>query len=280
MSILSAAEIISLQQIVQQAGQIGLSYFGKNVKNWQKSDNTPVSEADLKVNEFLEAQLKAFRPEFGWLSEETIDDLARQDKQYIWVIDPIDGTKAFIKGDAEWVVSVAIVKNNRPVAGVVYDPVAGLLYFAQTGQGAHIIEVKNGLFLPDAPLKTSIRSDVNNANLLAYKFHFDHMAERSGYVWPDMNYSNVNSMALRVALVAQGKFDAMVSFTQKSEWDIAAADIIIHEAGGRITDGYGNILTYNKTEPNLPHMVAAGGEFHRKIIQHTMNFNFLTDTKM
>lgn len=269
-SLFTEVQLEELQDIVSEAGRIGLSYFGKNIKNWQKPDDTPITEADLAVNDFLDAKLKNLMPEFGWLSEETVDNLARQQKEYIWVVDPIDGTKAFIKGLAEWVVSVAVVKDNRPVLGLVYDPIAEILYYAQTGHGAHMINAKK----QQVRIEPSGKQNVHEANILAYKFHFDRMATRSDYIWPDMQYQIVNSMAMRVALVACGEFDAMVSFTNKGEWDIAAVDVIIHEAGGYITDGLGQTLTYNKDVPSLPHMVAAGAELHGKIIEHTMHFDF------
>lgn len=272
----SPNQLHNLQDIVYQAGQIGLSYFGKNVKNWHKTDDTPITEADLAVNDFLDQNLKTLMPEFGWLSEETTDNLARQDKQFIWVVDPIDGTKAFIKGLPEWVVSVAVVENNRPILGLIYDPLAKLLYFAAQGQGAQVININNGQFSRAKPIAPTSKNSVHEANILAYKYHFDRMAKRSDYIWPDMQYDIVNSMAMRVALVASGKFDAMVSFTHKSEWDIAAADIIIHEAGGLISDGFGNPLSYNKTTTELPHMVAAGADLHKTIIEHTMHFDFPT----
>lgn len=270
---LGEEKLEELQQIVCEAGRIGLSYFGKNIKNWQKPDDTPITEADLAVNDFLDERLKKLMPEFGWLSEETVDNLERQEKEYIWIVDPIDGTKAFIKGMAEWVVSVAIVKDNRPVLGLVYDPIAEILYYAQTGQGAYIINAKN----QQVKITPTDKQNVHDAQILAYKFHFDRMTTRSEYIWPDMQYQIVNSMAMRVALVACGEFDAMVSFTNKGEWDIAAVDVIIHEAGGYITDGFGQLLTYNKTKPSLPHMVAAGAKLHEKIIEHTAHFDFPDD---
>uniref|UniRef100_A0A2A4Z939 3'(2'),5'-bisphosphate nucleotidase CysQ n=1 Tax=OCS116 cluster bacterium TaxID=2030921 RepID=A0A2A4Z939_9PROT len=271
--ILSRKQLANLHDIVCEAGQIGLSYFGKNIKNWQKPDDTPITEADLAVNDFLDERLKALMPEFGWLSEETIDNLERQNCEHIWVVDPIDGTKAFIKGMAEWVVSVAIVKDNRPILGLIYDPIAQILYYAQQGHGAFIINEQK----QQVKIQPSIKDNVHEASILAYKFHFDKMTSRSNYIWPDMQYQIVNSMAMRVALVACGEFDAMVSFTNKGEWDMAAADIIIHEAGGLITDGFGQMLSYNKIKPSLPHMVAAGANLHPNIIKHTSNFNFPID---
>ncbi len=265
MGIFSQDELEKLQDIIRQAGDIALSYFCKNVKNWQKSDATPISEADLKVNDFLEQKLKALRPEFGWLSEETVDNSERCEKPYIWVIDPIDGTKAFINNRPEWVISVAIVKDCRPVLGLIYNPVARVLYFAEQGGGA---------FANNLAITPNKVNDLHNIKLLAYRFHFERMAEINDYIWTDMQYDIVNSMALRVALVASGVFDAMVCFTNKSEWDIAAADIIIHEAGGIISDGFGQRLKYNKPIPSLPHMVAAGKTLHATIITHTVNFNF------
>lgn len=269
-SILRAQQLNKLQDIVCEAGRIGLGYFGKNVKNWIKSDDTPITEADLAVNDYLDEHLKALMPEYGWLSEETVDNLERQTKEYIWIIDPIDGTKAFIKGLAEWVVSVAIVKDGRPILGLIYDPIAEILYFAEQGHGAYLINSQK----QRVKIAPSDKRNVHEANVLAYRFHFDRMTSRSDYIWPDMQYKIVNSMAMRVALVACGEFDAMVSFTNKSEWDIAAADIIIHEAGGHITDGTGQKLIYNKDVPSLPHMVAAGASLHAKIIEHTANFDF------
>ncbi len=260
-----------LQDILTDAGELALRYFGKNIKNWQKDDDTPVTEADLAVNDFLAENLYKLRPEFGWLSEETTDDPARLKQNYVWLIDPIDGTKAFIKGQAEWAISVAIVKDNRPILGLVYDPVAKILYTAEQHFGA---------FANGRKIAATSRPHIIGANILAYEFHFAHMAQFSGYVWPQMQYNIVNSMAMRVSLVAAGRFDAMVSFTNKGEWDMAAADIIIHEAGGIISDGFGNRLIYNKPKPSLPHMVAAGTQLHQLIIQHTMNFNFKSKLKL
>lgn len=258
-------QILQLKNIVKQAGAIALGYFGSNVKNWKKPDDTPISEADIAVNDFLEKELQALCPTFGWLSEETIDDDARLTKEYLWVVDPIDGTKAFIIAKAEWVVSVAIIKNGRPIVGLIYNPVTEIMYFASKGMGATANDVK---IVPQEV------EHIKNANILSYKFHFERMAKHANYCWPDMEYDIVNSMALRVSLVASGMYHAMVSFTNKGEWDIAAADIIIHEAGGKITDGKGNMLTYNKPVPDLPHMVAAAPNLHRMIIEHTADFNF------
>lgn len=217
-----------LKSAVREAGKIALKFFGGHYKRWTKDGGSPVTEADLAVDTFLKNTLRPARPGYGWLSEESLDDPARLGTRRVFVVDPIDGTVAFMKGRPHFTICAAVVEDGRPIAGVVFNPAADENFTAETGSGA---------FLNGASIHVGRRTEIAGCRLLGNKQVF--------VDWPPMHVENFSSIAYRVALVAAGRFDAMISLTTKRDWDMAAADIILNEAGGRLAGPDGAPLAYN-----------------------------------
>ena len=226
---------------MREAGKIALRFFGGHYKRWTKEGGSPVTEADLAVDAFLKDALRRARPAYGWLSEETPDDPARLKAHRVFVVDPIDGTAAFMKGRPHFTICAALVENTRPIAGVVFNPATEEFFTAALGHGA---------FLNGAPIEVGLRTEIAGCRMLGNKSVF------TG--WPPMHIENVSSIAYRVALVAAGRFDAMVSLTSKRDWDLAAADMILSEAGGQLAGSDGKPLAYNRAPAMQGATVAAG----------------------
>jgi len=240
-----------LEDTVHQAGAIARQYYGGDYKRWSKEGGSPVTEADLAVNTYLRECLTTARPDYGWLSEENPDDPIRLTKHEVFIIDPIDGTIAFLKNRPHFTICAAIVIEGRPCCGVVYNPVSDELYSARLGNGAY----RNG-----KPIHVAARTRLNGAAMLGDRTQFTHPP------WPQLHVQNRNSVAYRLVLVADGSVDASVSLTAKRDWDLAAADIILHEAGGKLTDAKGGALLYNKPVTIQTSLVAANPTLHAQII--------------
>lgn len=239
-------DLAFLQEVTRQAGAIALDYFNKGAKSWAKSDNSPVTEADLAVDAFLKQTLLAERA-YGWLSEETVDNPARLKAKRVIIVDPIDGTRSFAAGKTDWVVAVAIVENSRPVVGVVYNAVKDQMFCASLGQGAYM----NG-----AKLETSTTSDLNNMRFSNMSAPVLKAFKNAGLNRPKV--TPCHAFAYRVSLVAKGAVDASVTYRPLCDWDAAAADLILHEAGGRMTDRHGQLLRYNQPSTKHSSVIAAG----------------------
>ena len=225
------ADLELLQRVVRQAGDICLEHFERGgSKVWDKSNNSPVTDADIAVNDFLHEALMAARPDYGWLSEETADDQSRRTKTRSFVVDPIDGTRAFIERKPGFAVSVAVIEGGEAVAGCVFNPLKAEFYSAARGRGATL----NG-----QPLRVDDCTAMGGCTMVGYPRKF----KRLGF--PDMRYKITNSMAYRMAMVASGAADATVSFTPKSDWDVAAAALIATEAGAVVTNLRGEAPRYD-----------------------------------
>ena len=245
-----AADLTLLEETVREAGHIARKFYGGDYKKWSKEGGSPVTEADLAVNNFLCEQLRPARPDYGWLSEENTDDPARLDKHEVFVIDPIDGTIAFLKNRPHFTICAAIVADGRPVCGVVYNPISDELYSARKGCGAH----RNA-----QPIHAADRDRLEGCEMLGDRNQLTQSP------WPSMHVQNRNSVAYRLVLVADGSADASVSLTAKRDWDLAAADIILSEAGGLLTDARGNVLIYNRAHATQPSLVGANPHLHAVI---------------
>jgi myo-inositol-1(or 4)-monophosphatase len=222
---------------VVDAGQRALALASKGFEVHSKSDRSPVTTADLEVNRILERTLLSAFPEDGWLSEETPDSPARLSKSRVWVIDPIDGTKAFIRRRPHFVVSAALVQDGRPVLGAVYNPSTGELFTAASGQGTRL----NGhLVQANAPAMPRL-------GLLVNPYEFERGRFRAIAEFADCR--TLGSIAYSLALVAAGTAPAMITFERENEWDVAAGAILMLEAGGTITDGDGKTLQFNQSQP-------------------------------
>jgi myo-inositol-1(or 4)-monophosphatase len=211
-----------------------------------KTGNSPVTNADLAVDALLKAKLRAARPDYGWLSEETADDTARLSRERLFVVDPIDGTRAFLNERPWWAVSLAIVEGDRPVAGVVYAPEVGETYAAAAGQGATL----NG-----APIAASSCSALEGCRLVGDPALY--RRPEWPIPWPEMVVEPRNSTAYRMCLVASGAFDGAVAPLPKHDWDLAAGDLIATEAGAYVGDHLGRAFRYNRPKPVQASLVCA-----------------------
>lgn len=253
-----ARDAALLRQAVEDAGKIAMRYFGRSPSVSWKAPNNPVSEADLAIDSLLRTRLHGERPSYGWLSEESGEDDDRLYHRRVWVVDPIDGTRAFLAGDDSFAISVALLENGRPVLGAIVRPAREQVYFARAEGGATL----NG-----RPIRVSDRKTLDACRIIADKVHF-----RSRKVWPkpwpDMTYVAIPSTALRLAAVGEGSCDAMIALRPKADWDLAAADLLVHEAGGRVIDATGEAPIYNRLHPKQPFIVAANPHLLPEIDSH------------
>ena len=235
------SDLVLLESRARAAGKIALSYFCGSYKKWSKEGGSPVTEADLAIDAFLKQELRQARPDYGWLSEESVDDPTRLERPRTFVVDPIDGTVAFMKGRPHFTICAAIVEEGRPIAGVVFNPARDECFTARLGQGARL----NG-----ESLHVGETVEIAGLRLLGDRQLF--------HQWPPMQIESFSSIAYRIVLVAAARFDAMISLTIKRDWDLAAADIILAEAGGRLVGADGETLSYNRPQAFQGATVGAG----------------------
>lgn len=250
-----------LKDAASEAAELAAALFKRGVETWKKEDSTPVTEADLAVNDLLHARLTKARPDYGWLSEETADDPDRLARTRTWVIDPIDGTRGFVRGNDQWCISAGLVEDGLPIVGVIIRPQTGDIYEATRGGGA---------LLNGNPIQAKSGSTISGCQFIMH----EHVrtSRKWGTPWPPMHTSMSNSMALRLCFVAAGAADATIAISRKSDWDLAAADILVHEAGGKVTDMAGNALRYNQPETSHKSVMAAGSRLHKELLPHTRSW--------
>jgi myo-inositol-1(or 4)-monophosphatase len=253
-------DLALIEGAAREAGAIARKFFGGHYKSWDKGKGQPVTEADIAVDRYLNDALLKARPDYGWLSEETRDDPARLDKVNMFVVDPIDGTVAFIKGKPHFTVAIAVVEKGRPVAGVVFNPVTLECFSAARDAGARL----NGDVIHVSGCAT-----IEGCRMLGDKPMFGHpgWSVAPNSPWPPMQIETRSSIAYRMALVASGQFDAALALSAKCDWDLAAADLIVHEAGGCVSDYHGAILRYNGAVPLQRTMVCAGPALHAALVE-------------
>ncbi len=235
-----SSDLALIEDAAREAGAVALSHFGNDPEVWWKNGGqSPVSAADYAANECLEAILMKARPDYGWLSEESQDDLRRLDTERAFVVDPIDGTRGFLGGQTNWVVSVAVVSRKRPVAGVLVAPALGDVYTAMEGgpamlNGAEIQASESRGEADEAQLELCLPAS------LADRFppRFRERLRRAAYI---------PSLAYRLALVAEGRLDGTLVRPNSHDWDLAAADIILSRAGAALVDDEGRPLSYNRS---------------------------------
>ena len=249
-------DLILLTNAAREAGRIATGFSGKDAQRWDKPDGAgPVTEADLAVNAMLETKLQTARPGYGWLSEETEDTTARLGRDRVFIVDPIDGTRSFVEGSNTWAHALAVAEQGVVTAAVIYLPLLDLMYVAATGQGATL----NG-----APITPSSPVSLGAADILAARPNMNAEHWTNGNP-PDFQRSYRPSLAYRMALVAQGQFDGMLTLRPSWEWDIAAGDLILREAGAICTDRTGAALRFNNPRPMVDGVVAAGGMVHDQL---------------
>lgn len=256
------SDLALILETAREAGDLARRMKAQGLKIWSKAGGSPVTDADIAVDQLLKTRLEAARPDYGWLSEETADDPARLDQSRVFVVDPIDGTVAFMKSRPWWSVSIAVVENGKPVAGVVFAPELDEAFTATVGGGA---------FLNDAAISASAQARVEDCRMLGDAPMFRHPAWREP--WPPMTIETRNSIAYRMCLVADGRFDAALALSGKSEWDLAAADLICAEASAVSTDHKGRGYVYNQPNPRLPSLISAAPALHPLILDRVRHID-------
>jgi myo-inositol-1(or 4)-monophosphatase len=221
---------------VREAGELALQMFNAGVGSWDKTDGTPVSEADLAVDQLLAARLRSVTPDFGWLSEETARDDVTQSKVNVWVVDPIDGTTAFLSGSNHWCVGACLLSQGRPVAAAAFAPAQDRFYDAVLGAGARL----NG-----NTMRVSDKSELDGSRFVAHKSAISQSKWKSPV--PHINCAMTTSLILRHCVVATGEYDGAIAFGKKHDWDLAPGDLIVHEAGGCTLDLDGKRFIYNRS---------------------------------
>ncbi len=244
-----AHDLPLLIDAARMAGRVATSFAGKSAQRWDKPGGAgPVTEADLAVNAMLESSLQLARPDYGWLSEESEDTAHRLSRDRVFIVDPIDGTRSFVEGSNTWAHSIAVAERGVITAAVVYLPLRDKLYAAALGQGATC----NG-----SPITASVRTPLDQSTILTAKPALMEKHWKAKAV-PTFKRSYRPSLAYRLALVAEGRFEAMLTLRQSWEWDIAAGALIAAEAGGIATDRTGAALRFNNADPRLNGVVAGG----------------------
>lgn len=243
-------------EAARQAGAIILKHYKTDYEIREKSRDNPVTVADHESNARIKDVLLSEFPDDGWLSEESKDDLSRINLARVWIVDPLDGTKEFIAKINEFAVSIALVEGGRPVVGVIYNPVTDELFSARKGEGAWLngetIEVSTQDQLSEADILAS-RSELKRNEWDAHKKTF-HVVRSGG-------------MAHKMSLVACGFADGSFSLQPKNEWDFAAGDLIIHEAGGMVTGLGGELFAYNKENPRSPGLIYGNPHLFPQLLQ-------------
>ena len=243
---------------VREAGAIARAGFDGVSKSWEKSKGNPVTETDLAVDKFLHDRLCGAQADYGWMSEESADNTERLSKARVFVVDPIDGTLAFIKRKPEFTICAAVVEAGAPVAAAIYNPLTEEMFAAARGAGATL----NG-----TAIRVSDRSTLEGCRMLVAQDVIAHPAWPKP--WPPMDLGKRASIAYRMALVANGTYDAMMALSSKHEWDSAAGTLIVQEAGGLATLHSGAPLPYNQPVPNHRSLICAGPALHAAILERT-----------
>lgn len=243
------ADLALIRDAAREGGEIAMRYFRKNPETWLKDGTSPVSVADLAVDRFLSETLRAARPDYGWLSEETTDNFDRLSAPRTFVVDPIDGTRAYLDGQSIWCVSIAVVENGASLAGVLDCPALGEIYQA-TRHGPATL---NGKVIRVAPAHDEPRVAGPQAML----------AQAPAYMRAGKAVRYIPSLAYRIAMVASGEIDATFVKANAHDWDLAAADLILQRAGGGILDDAGVAPYYAGTRPRHGALVAGSGDLLR-----------------
>jgi myo-inositol-1(or 4)-monophosphatase len=238
---------------LREAGAIALKTFRGNVRSWTKGASSPVCEADIAVDAFLRERLS--RPGHGWLSEETEDDPSRLEAGRVFIIDPIDGTRAYLAGQTDWSICAALVEDGRPVAAAVYAPAGDEMFVAAAGEGAR----RNGV-----PIAATAGNEIADARVAGPRGYLDRLEALGPGI---RKVPKIFSLALRLTRVAQGEIDAAFASVNGHDWDLAAADLLVHEAGGAVTTISGQKLVYNRPRPVHGALIAAGRDRHKAMLE-------------
>lgn len=235
---------VPLDRLLREAGEIALGFYRRGARQWLKNDTSPVTEADIAVDTFLKTHLPPLLDGSGWLSEETADSTERLDRRHVWIVDPIDGTRSFASGHTDWVISVALVEDGYPVLAGLFNPVRAEMFAARRHGGATL----NGAVLAARDTRR-----LEGAVVCGPKAATRNLAAVGLVEGPW-----VHALAYRFALVAAGRLDAALSRGRAKDWDIAAADLLLTEAGGHLSDLDGVRPVYNRPAIVHPPLMASG----------------------
>jgi myo-inositol-1(or 4)-monophosphatase len=248
-------ELTLAREAALSAGEILERYFrDRGFEIDQKGKDNPVTTADFDADNEIKRLLRGPFPAYGWLSEETADNSERLSRRRVWIVDPLDGTKEFIKGIPEFVVAIALAEDGHSILGVTYNPIKREMFWCTRG---------GGCFMDSKPVQVTPTPTLEHATVLASR------SETSRGEWKSyegkLTVNPIGSVAYKLALVAAGRADATFTRTPKSEWDIASGAALIIEAGGRITDIDGSEMRFNKPSVKLKGFVASNALLHEEI---------------
>jgi myo-inositol-1(or 4)-monophosphatase len=250
-------ELEIIRQAMRQAGQQVLKLAAEGFETHIKKDRSPVTTADLAVNQILHELLLTAFPHDAWLSEEGPDDPRRLENKRVWVIDPIDGTKYFMRGVPQYAISVALVDSHRPVVAAVYNPATDELFSAVRGMGAWL----NGQPIHVTPARDG--RPVVLVNPPALERGIFRAIEAAAECRP------MGSIAYTLALVAAGRADATLNLDGLNEWDVAGGVLLIEEAGGRVMDRNGSLLSFNQANTTIRGILAADKDLLDRLLTFT-----------
>ena len=238
---------------VREAGALALTLRRQEVRHWAKADGSQVTDADFKIDALLTGRLQRARPGYGWLSEETPDGSDRLTRQRLWIVDPIDGTQDFIHRGIDWCIAAALIDSGRPVVAAVYRPMRHEFFSAIAGEGAFLDSTR--LTITGSETLAEARIAGNRKSLAALKGHG---------IASDVTHGL--PLQLRLCYIAAGRLDGALSTGNRNDWDLAAGDLIVHEAGGLVSDVSGAQYVYNRPQPWQHGLVAAGAKRHARLI--------------
>ncbi|MBF0124843.1 MAG: 3'(2'),5'-bisphosphate nucleotidase CysQ [Magnetococcales bacterium] len=257
-----AALIDLVTATARQTGALIMRYYrpgeSPDPRSWvgSKGVDNPVTQADMEANALLHQMLMTATPNYGWLSEESPDHPERLEQQRVWVIDPIDGTREFIRGQPQFAISIGLVEQGRPLLGCVYNPAREQLFMAWH---------QGGSYLNDQLVRVSNRQQLLGASCLSsysetYRGEWEPFRD-------ELQLTVMGSVAYKLALVASGYYDLTFTLAPKSEWDICAGLLLVKCGGGRVTDQQGNDLLFNRPLPQLTSVLASNGTLHPALLQ-------------
>ena len=257
-------ELTILSQAMSEAGREALRLAAAGFETFTKPDQSPVTSADLAVNQILHDRLSTAFPEDGWLSEETVDNEDRLSRKRVWIVDPIDGTRSFVRGLPEFCLSVALVENGVPTVAAIFNPATGEFFSAIRGRGVQVERLLDST----QPAFTSPERPVALVN------PWELRVGRLEGLQPHLHCRPIGSIAYALALVASGQADAVVTLAGGNEWDVAAGVLLVEESGGRATTAAGHPVTFNRADPRLPGTLAIAAALptsaRTHLIQHSI----------
>lgn len=258
-----ADDLALLKDAAAEAGDLALRYFGRTQQTWRKGNDSIIGEVDLAVDRLLADRLRAARPGYGWLSEESVDSPERITRDRVFIVDPIDGTRAFLSGRDQWAVALAVAEAERPVVAVLAVPALRQIFHAVRGGGAY----RDG-----EKLAAGAKFQPGTIRFAGPRRYAAAVAGAVSEPLHEMQY--IPSLAYRLALVASGEIDVVVAKPGARDWDLAAADLLVHETGARMADLDGRALRYNRAVTRHPAIMAAVSRLFDAVAQHVKNVEF------